>query len=562
MERSQATPHPPDATLDKTLYGNLVDIHNEEVYPARLELSAGRIARITRQEGPLERFILPGFIDAHVHIESSMLPPSEFARLALPHGTVATLSDPHEIANVLGLAGVRYMLDDAAKTPLKIHFGAPPCVPATGFETAGAALSAVDVSALLDDPRVHYLSEVMNVPGVLSGDEALMQKLMAARARGKRIDGHAPELRGEALRRYLAAGISSDHESVSYEEAEEKLRAGLTLMIREGSAAKGLELLLPLLNEFPGQVMFCTDDLHPDDLALGHIGALVKRGLKLGYPLMPLLRAACVTPALHYGLDVGLLREGDAADFIVVGSLDELDVLETYIESRLVARDGTALLPHQSALAINCFAATTKQPGDFRVPAAPGKLRVIVAEGGKLTTGEVFVDPLEEGGAALADPERDVLKLSVVNRYSDAPPAVAFVRGFGLKEGALASSVAHDSHNIVAVGASDEALCEAVNLVIAQQGGLALVGRGLRECLPLPIAGLMSDADGPQVAAHYAALSALAKGLGSSLTAPYMTLSFMALLVIPKLKLSDRGLFSGERFEFCELFVPPNHPAE
>ncbi len=536
------------------LTGNLVDVHAQEVYPARLELSGGVITRITREDGPFEHYLMPGFVDAHVHIESSMLPPSEFARLAVRHGTVATVSDPHEIGNVLGAKGVRFMLDDADASPLTMCFGAPPCVPATSFETAGSSLGLEEVRALLRDPRIGYLSEVMNVPGVLAGDEALLAKMAAATSLGKPVDGHAPGLRGEPLARYARAGITTDHESVRLEEGEEKLAAGLKLAIREGSAAKNFESLWPLLRDYPGKLMLCTDDLHPDDLEAGHINLIVKRGLAKGLDLMTLLRAACVTPTEHYALDIGLLREGDAADFIVVDDLETIDVLATYLRGQRVAERGATHLPSRRVATPNRFAAALKTPADFRVAAQPGRLNVIAASDGQLVTKREVVRARVEAGEVLPDVENDVLKLSVVNRYEDAPCAAAFVKGFGLKRGAIASSVAHDSHNVIAVGTSDDALCAAVNLVLEGRGGLSLVDGDEKVCLALPIAGLMSDRDGFEVAAHYSELSERAKALGSALHAPYMTLSFMALLVIPDLKLSDRGLFDGTRFAFTELF--------
>ena len=540
-----------------SLTGNLVDVHTQDIYPVRLELSGGSITRIIRENGPFEHYILPGFVDAHVHIESSMLPPSEFARLAVRHGTVATVSDPHEIANVLGVEGIRFMLEDADTSPLTMCFGAPPCVPATTFETAGASLGVQEVRALLQDSRVGYLSEVMNVPGVLTGDEALLEKLAAAKVLGKPLDGHAPGLRGESLARYVAAGISTDHESFLYEEGKEKLEAGLKLAIREGSAAKNFEALWPLLPQYPDKLMFCTDDLHPDDLEAGHINTLVKRGLAKGVDLMTLLRAACVTPVEHYGLNVGLLREGDPADFIVVDDLDNLAVLKTYLKGQRAAQSGATYLSSSRIDTPNRFAAKPKKLEDFRVmapPGAPSKINVIVASDGQLVTRREVVVPRLSADEVVPDVENDVLKLAVVNRYEDAPPAVAFIRGFGLKRGAIASSVAHDSHNVIAVGTSDEALSKAVNLVIEQRGGLSCVIEDNGECLALPIAGLMSDQDGFGVAARYKALSERTKVLGSTLHAPYMTLSFMALLVIPELKLSDKGLFDGTRFAFAELF--------
>ncbi|HEX3729199.1 MAG TPA: adenine deaminase [Opitutaceae bacterium] len=539
------------------LAGNIVDLTTRRIYPGVVEWSGGVIRRIIPKPGRrYDRYLAPGFVDAHVHIESSMLPPAEFGRLAVAHGTVATISDPHEIANVLGAAGVRYMLRQARRTPLKICLGAPPCVPATSFETAGATLGPRAVAALLAEPGIGYLSEVMNFPGVLRRDPDLMAKIAAARRRGLPVDGHAPGLRGAEAAAYAAAGISTDHECFTLAEARDKIAAGMKILIREGSAAKNFTALAPLLKRFPGRCMFCCDDQHPDELARRHIDHHVRRALATGADRLDVLACASLNPIRHYNLDVGLLRPGDPADFIVFSGWKRLQVRRTYLRGRLVAKNGRSLLPHRRAPLANAFRARPRAPADFRVPARPGQLNVITAGAGQLVTGRIRLAPRIRDGEALADPSRDLLKLAVVNRYvRSAPAAVGFIRGFGLREGALASSVAHDSHNIVAVGVDDASLAAAVNLVIARRGGVAAVGRGMERVLALPIAGLMSPDDGYQVAAAYGLVDALAKQLGSRLPAPFMTLSFMALLVIPDLKLGDRGLFSGKRWGFEPLFA-------
>lgn len=537
--------------------GNIVDLFQHRIFPGRIQLSDGKIAQITPSDTSTGvkddlPFILPGFIDAHIHIESSMLVPAEFARLAVVHGTVATVSDPHEIANVCGVAGVDFMLRNGAKVPFKFNFGAPSCVPATPFETAGATLDAEAVTQLLQRHEIRYLSEMMNFPGVLFQDPEVMKKIAAAHQLGKPVDGHAPGLRGEQACNYIAAGITTDHECVSYEEALEKLQSGMKVLIREGSAARNFEALIPLLKDFPDQMMFCSDDKHPDSLVEGHINDLCKRAVTHQIPLFHILQAACLNPVLHYKLDVGLLRPGDPADFIVVKDLKNFEVQQTYINGKLVAADGKTRIAPVGETAINRFQCRKKNPQTFQVRISESQkekpIPVIEALEGQLITNRVDAIPTWKDGNAVADPNRDILKIAVVNRYQEAPPAVAFIKNFGLKSGAIASSVAHDSHNIVAVGADDDSLCEAVNLVIEQQGGVSCVGNGHSLVLGLPVAGLMSTEDGYAVARHYTAIDAMAKSLGSSLAAPFMTLSFMALLVIPHLKLSDRGLFDGDRF--------------
>ena len=537
--------------------GQIVDIVAERIFPGTIFVRDGKIHCIEEDSSVTDpTFLCPGFVDAHVHIESSMLPPPEFARLALVHGTTATVSDPHEIANVLGIEGVRYMQRESARTPLKIHLGIPSCVPATTFETAGALMGPDAIAELCRDESLLYLSEMMNFPGVVHGDPEVMEKLALAKRHHKRIDGHAPGLRGEALKTYVAAGIETDHECFQIDEAREKLSLGQKILIREGSAAKNFEELWPLLLDHAESCMLCSDDKHPDDLVEGHINQLCARAVAKGVPLFHVLRAACVNPVLHYGLRNGILREGDPADFVRLGDLANFKVLETFLDGVPVAREGSSLLPEILSPAINKFHCREKSPSDFAIPATGRRVRVIEALDGQIVTGSGEADARIENGQALANPSRDLLKITVVNRYADAPPAVAFVRGVGLREGAVASSVAHDCHNLVAVGASDEALARAINLLIENQGGICVVdGAGSEEILPLPIAGLMSNAPAAEVAATYSRLTQRAKALGSPLHAPFMTLSFLALLVIPSLKLGDRGLFDGNRFEFTSVFA-------
>ena len=541
-----------------SVVANVVDIPGKRFYPAEVVVAAGHIAAIKPATAKPTTFLLPGFIDAHVHIESSMLVPSEFARKAVVHGTVATVSDPHEIGNVLGVAGVHYMLDNAAQVPLKFNFGAPSCVPATIFETAGAEITVAEVEQLLDDPRIRYLSEMMNFPGILYGDPGCLAKVKAAHDRGKPVDGHAPGLRGEQAAKYVAAGITTDHECFTKAEALDKLAAGCKISIREGSAARNFDALYTLLGEFPGQTMLCSDDKHPDELLVGHINLLVRRAVERGINVYDALRAACIVPVEHYGLEVGQLRVGDPADFIEVDSLTKFNVLRTWINGQLVAENGKTTIESVDVPVVNKFVSDPVKPAEIEVSATStvgAKLQVIEALDGQLITNRVPMEPKVVGGNIVSDPEHDVLKLVVVNRYEKAKPAVAFIKNFGLQRGAMASSVAHDSHNVIAVGVDDADIAAAVNLVMQAGGGLsaACAVDNVGEVLPLPIAGLMATGTCEEVGAAYGKLDKLVKEWGSPLRAPYMTLSFMALLVIPALKLSDRGLFDGGKFEFTPL---------
>ena len=555
----------------QTITGQLVDIPEKKIYPVIIRIENGKIIRISPADdlsGPGEvspLFILPGFVDAHVHIESSMLIPSEFARLAVVHGTVGTVSDPHEIANVCGMEGVGFMIENGNNTPFKFNFGAPSCVPATPFETAGAHLSPAHVAALLDQPEIRYLSEMMNFPGVLHKDGEVMEKIAAAHRRGKPVDGHAPGLRGEAAKQYIDAGISTDHECFTREEALEKLQYGMHIIIREGSAAKNFEALVDLLHDHPDKIMFGSDDKHPDSLVSGHINQLCVRAVQKGIDPFKVLQAACINPVLHYKLDIGLLREGSPADFILVKDLVNFQVVQTYINGALVAENGRSLFSSVAVQGINNFECSKKNNADFKVETTDHDsttIPVIEALDGQLITNKIICQAPVQNGEVNSNPADDIVKIVVVNRYHDAPVAKAFIKNFGLKQGAIASSVAHDSHNIVAVGADDESLCRAVNKVIEQQGGISCVKPLFAETgnekafeelvLPLPVAGLMSAADGYQVAEAYTRIDAMAKSLGSSLAAPFMTLSFMSLLVIPHLKLSDKGLFDGDLFRLVE----------
>ena len=549
-------------TQSYSVTGNLVDIPNKHIYGATLWIEDGHIKRIEASSEPINTalpYIMPGFIDSHVHIESSMLVPSEFARLAVLHGTIGTISDPHEIANVCGVAGVEFMIENGKQTPFKFFFGAPSCVPATIFETAGAEVNEKEVDALLSRPEIYYLSEMMNFPGVLHNDPLVMAKIKAAQKHNKPVDGHAPGLRGEAAKKYIDAGISTDHECFTIEEALEKLEYGMHIIIREGSAAKNFEALYSIIDTHTNKVMLCSDDKHPDSLAAGHINTICARAVAKGLDVFNILQTACINPVKHYKLPVGLLNPGDPADFIVVKDLVHFEVTSTYMNGELVADNGISNIKSVATNPINNFdckkietAALTVSENEY--PNKNGLIPVIEALDGQLITNKLMLTGSLQNGNWVTDTSNDILKIVVVNRYHPAPIAKAFIKNFGFKNGAIASSVAHDSHNIVAVGVDDASIAAAINLVIEAQGGVSVVN-GANETasskvLALPVAGLMSANDGFEVASTYTAIDLEAKALGSKLEAPFMTLSFMALLVIPHLKLSDKGLFNGDDFNF------------
>ena len=538
-----------------SIEGQIVDIESKTTYPGKVIIKNGSIQSIEPLASAPDNFIMPGFVDAHIHIESSLLVPSEFARLAVPFGTVATVSDPHEIGNVLGIDGVKYMIEDGEKVNFKFYFGAPSCVPATPFETAGAEIDIAGVQSLLADDRVKYLAEMMNWPGVLNEDPVVMSKIKAAKEAGKPVDGHAPGLKGDMARQYIEKGMSTDHECFTKEEAIDKLNHGMFVQIREGSAARNFEALYELLADHPMQLMLCSDDKHPDSLIEGHIDALVRRAVAKRIDVFNVLRVACINPVQHYKLEVGQLNVGDPADFIVVNNLVDFKVEKTYINGELVADNGRSLIKQVPSAVVNQFNTGLKQASDFKLAAKTDKINVIEAFDGELITKWVIADTKNENGFAESNTEQDILKLAVINRYSDAPVAVAFIKNIGLKEGAIASSVGHDSHNITAVGVDDESIARAVNLIIENKGGLSAVSKNRNLILPLPVAGLMSNEDGYTIAQKYIKIDQLAKDMGSTLRAPFMTLSFMALLVIPSIKLSDKGLFDGDKFEFIDVFA-------
>jgi adenine deaminase len=543
-----------------TISGNLVDILQQTIYPAEVVVHEGKIKSIQKLDSAATPYyIMPGFIDSHVHIESSMLVPSEFARLAVVHGTVATVSDPHEIGNVCGMEGIEFMIRNGKTVPFKFNFGAPSCVPATLFETAGAAIDSNDVKKLLERPEIKYLSEMMNFPGVLFKDEEVMKKIAAASALNKPVDGHAPGLRGEQARQYIDAGISTDHECFTREEALDKLQFGMKILIREGSAARNFEALADLLHDHYDNMMFCSDDKHPDSLVIGHINQLCARAVAKGIDVFKILKAACINPVLHYKLDVGLLQQGHPADFIVVKDLEHFEVRQTYIDGKLVAENGVSKIEAKKSGLVNKFNCSKTTVEQFRIavdkyPSQGDQIHIIEALNGQLITNHLM-DQLkmsrdDNGEYWETNVSSDILKIVVVNRYYNAPVATAFIKNFKLKEGALASSVAHDSHNIIAVGVDDENICRAVNLVIENKGGVSFAKEDLEMIVPLPVAGLMSNEDGYKIAEQYSFIDKAVKDAGSTLGSPFMTLSFMALLVIPHLKLSDKGLFDGDKFEF------------
>jgi len=535
--------------------GNIVNIENRKIFSGEVVVQNGRISSIKRIDGKFDNYILPGFVDAHIHIESSMLVPSEFAKIALTHGTVATVSDPHEIANVLGVKGVEFMIENGLKVPLKFNFGAPSCVPATSFETAGAVIDSDDIKKLLENPNIKYLAEMMNYPGVIYDDKDVLKKMEWAKHYKKPIDGHAPGLRGDDLTKYISAGISTDHECFTYEEGLEKLQKGMKVIIREGSAAKNFDALIDLLPEYYENMMFCSDDKHPDDLLEGHINQFCARAVAKGIDVFKVLQVACINPVHHYDLQVGTLHEGDLADFVVVEDLESFKVLQTYIRGDLVAEKGKSFTDNVDFEILNNFNTEKKRISDFEFHSAADYVRVIEALDGELVTNEIECESLIVDGNLVSNTESDVLKMAMVNRYQNEDPSIAFIKNFGLKKGAIASSVGHDSHNIIAVGVSDEMICKAVNVLIENKGGICVMSKELNEVVPLPVAGIMSDQPAEIIGQAYAKLDQLAKELGSTLGAPFMTLSFMGLLVIPSLKLSDKGLFDGSKFQFTSLEV-------
>jgi adenine deaminase len=536
------------------IYGRLVDIHKRDIYPAEITISSGRISSIQKAGNCPDVYILPGLIDSHIHIESSMITPGAFGYEAVKHGTVGVVSDPHEIANVLGWRGVEYMIRDAEKSPVRFWFGAPSCVPATDFETSGAAITGEDIERIMDRPDIKYLSEMMNFPGVIFSDREVLRKIAAAKKAGKPVDGHAPGLRGEDLLKYINSGISTDHECSTLEEAKEKISLGMKVLIREGSAARNLEALKELFNLNPGMIMLCSDDLHPEMLYAGHINKLIGRLIKEGFDPFDVIRSSTINPVNHYKLDSGLLEKGQSADLIIVGSLEEMDVKETWIKGRKVFDNGVRYFDYEPEMPVNNFNCTAIDNNKIRVDRSGGKMRIIQAYDGELITKEIQIN-VTSGDEVKADPGGDVLKIVVKDRYNDSPPAIGFISGFHLKEGAFAGTIAHDSHNIICIGTNDTDITSAINELVKLKGGLAVSVNGRTSSMQLNIGGIMTTRSCSEVAREYGFLNELVRALGCTMTAPFMTLSFMALLVIPDLKIGDRGLFDVNLFSPVPLFV-------
>ena len=533
--------------------GNIVDVLKNEIYSGIIEIDDGKISRIIRNNTKYDNYILPGFIDSHIHIESTMLTPSQFARTAVVNGMVAVVADPHEIANVNGFSGIDFMIKDGKKVPFKFYFGAPSCVPATTFETSGAKLGPLEIKKLLGNDDIKYLGEMMDFPGIINKSKHTISKVRLAKHYKKQVDGHAPGLKGEDLDKYIHAGISTDHEAYTQEEAVEKIKNGMKILIREGSAAKDFEALHPVINEYPDMCMFSSDDRHPNNLVEGHINLLVKRALAYGYDKMKVLQCACVNPVKHYNLDVGLLQIGDSADFIEIDNFENLTILKTVINGLLVCDNGWSLIPRRHTRPINNFRARAKRARDFEVPYNGKKINVIEAINGQLITKKLVMEPKVSNRKIVADVENDILKIAVVNRYKNVKPAVGFIKNFKFKRGAIAASVAHDSHNIIAIGTNDKDIARAVNLLIKNKGGLSVIRDDEEKIMPLPVAGLMTNRGAFRVAQEYSAIERFAKSLGSDLSDPFMTMSFMGLLVIPELKISDKGLFDVNKFDFITL---------
>lgn len=534
--------------------GQYIDISKREIYPADILIENGIIISITPCIEAPDHYIMPGFVDAHIHIESSMLIPTEFSKLALVHGTIGTVSDPHEIANVLGIKGIDFMIENAKLSPLKCLFGAPSCVPATSFEHSGASISADDIHQLLSRDDIGYLSEMMNFPGVLNNDEEILKKMSSARFFNKPIDGHAPGLLGNDAKTYISHGISTDHECTSLQEALDKISYGMKILIREGSAAKNFDALHPLISLFPHMCMFCSDDKHPDSLLEGHINILVKKAIHLGYDLFDVLSIACVHPVKHYSMPIGLLNIGDPADFIIADSLIDFTVKSVFINGEQVVQNGIldCTIPSVSYNDMSICNTKNITEKDIILYGESSLVHVIEAIPGQIVTGRSLYKMESIDGILRSSTTDDILKIIVINRYSDSKPAIGFIKGFGLKCGAIASTIAHDSHNIIAVGVDDTSIMKAVNALIEEKGGISLYNNTL-SVLPLDIAGLMSSQDAHTVANRYIEIERLVKQTGCTMPAPYMALSFMALLVIPTLKLSDIGLFDGEIFECINL---------
>lgn len=534
--------------------GQLVDVVNGSIAAARVVMQDGKFVEIVPLNEAPRQYLLPGLIDSHIHIESSQLCPSRFAEAAVPHGTTAVVSDPHEIANVLGMKGIEMMLEDASNVPLRIFLTAPSCVPATPYERSGATIGIAEIEHMLKDPRFVGLGEVMDVQGVLNDDPCIISKIKAAKAFWKGIDGHCPGLVGNDLVKYINAGIRTDHESMTSDEAEEKYFLGMWVQVREGSASRDLRSLIPFAKKH--ECMLVSDDLRARDLVNGHLDVLLRKAVALGMSPMHAIRAVTAWPAWHYNLPGGSVAVGRTADMVVMDDLRDFKVLQVYIAGRLVAEDGAPLFlaePKTNGLGI----LPRDLVGDdmqLRAKGEKASVRVLEAYPDRIESGSLITELPVENGRVRASPEQDVLHLALVNRYEDERPVLAFIKGFGLKRGAMATSVAHDSHHILAVGASYDDMAMAINAV-TRSGGFAVCDSGQMSNLPLEVAGLMSTSPARAVAQKESELLELLADMGCRLPAPFMTLSFQSLLVVPELKIGDRGLFDTRRMEFVPTIL-------
>ncbi len=545
------------------LKGNLVNVFTEEIYPAEVEIKNGIIKCVREVKGDFKNYILPGFIDAHIHIESSMLTPSRFAEAVIPHGTTAVVADPHEIANVMGINGIEYMINDSKSVPLRFFYTAPSCVPATPFETSGAVIGPDEIQELLQMDDMVALGEMMNFPGVIGNDRLVLEKIEIAHKLKKPVDGHAPLLSGDDLCKYVGAGISTDHECSQMEEALEKKRLGMKIMIREGSSAKNLEELYSMGGDF-----LVSDDKHPEDLLKGHLNLTLKKAVQLGMDPIEAIQMVTFNPSSHYNLNIGSISPGKAADLVIVDDLENFNISKVIINGQIVAQDGKALFKVHPLPIENTFNLTDKKSTDFDVPTnfeinsesnsssrstEKTRVRVIEVIEGQLLTEESEANLKISDGIISPNIENDVLKISVVGRYGQNNVSNGFINGFRLKKGAIASSIAHDSHNIIVVGTNSHDMAKAVNNLKKNKGGLVAVYDGNIYSLKLPVAGLMSTKGAKDVSAQLKDLHDLVNDMGCQLASPFMTMSFMALLVIPKLKISDKGLFDVESFQFVNV---------
>lgn len=550
-----------------SITGNLVDVINETIIPSEVTIENGIIADINSIKTKCDNFIIPPFVDSHLHFESSMLMPSEFARNAAIHGTVGIISDPHEIANVLGMEGIKYFIDDIKNVPTKIFFGAPPCVPATDFETAGATITTEDIEELFKNYKLNLLSEVMNFPGVINDEENIINKIKIAKTYGKVIDGHCPKLTENDLKKYINAGISTDHEVTKCSEAEEKIANGMIIQIRNGSAAKNFNRLYPLIDKYPDKLMFCSDDLEPNDLKKGHINLIVKEAIKRKMNIMNILKIASINPIKHYNINVGTLKIKEPADFLIVNNLNDMEIIKTFCNGNIIAENGSTNIKYKKPKIINNFNAEPIKIEDIQLKISnknQNKTNVNVnviriMKKTIITQREIHNLEVKNGYIMpkINRTKEEINKLVIVNRYKkDTKPAVAFVVGFGFDMMAIASSVSHDSHNIIAIGGDDMLICEAINKVIEAKGGIAVTwgnkNKLYHRILKLPIAGLISDLNIEEVTKTMDIIKKAAE-IESKTNSPFMMLSFLSLLVIPEIKLSDKGLFDVNKFEFMNI---------